>query len=86
MVIQFWGFSLKNEAKMKRKMIAEKRECKYMKGWSLGPTFNLNGFTHELIGPQTNNILLIIWGQTMSQEVFKFSIIGPKILFFGPDS
>jgi hypothetical protein len=52
-----------------------------MRGWSLGPTFNLNGFTHELIGPQTNNILLIIWGQTKSQEVFKFSIIGPKIFW-----
>ncbi len=26
--------------------------------------------------PQTNNILLITWGQTMSQEMLKFPIIG----------
>jgi len=35
--------------------------------------------TYELIGPQTNNILLITLGETMSQEVF--SIIGPKIFW-----
>jgi hypothetical protein len=37
--------------------------------------------TYELIGPQTNNILLITWGETMSQEVFNFFIIGPKIFW-----
>jgi hypothetical protein len=50
-----------------------------LKPWSL--LFDLNDFTHdELIGPQMNNILLITWGQTMSQEVFKFPIIGPNSL------
>jgi hypothetical protein len=37
--------------------------------------------TYELIGPQTNNILLITLGETMSQEVFSFLIIGPKIFW-----
>jgi len=34
---------------------------------------------NELIGPQTNNILLVTWGQIMSQEVLKFLILGCKI-------
>jgi hypothetical protein len=43
-----------------------------LKPWSL--LFDLNGFTHELINTQANNILLITW----CQEVLKFSIIGPN--------
>jgi hypothetical protein len=27
--------------------------------------FDLNGFTYEFIGPQTNNILLITWGNEL---------------------
>jgi hypothetical protein len=50
------------------------------KPWSL--LIDINGFTHELNGPRTNNILLITWGQTTSQEMLKFPIIGPK---FGLD-
>jgi hypothetical protein len=48
-----------------------------LKTWSL--PVSLNRFTHELIGPQINNILLITWDQTMSQEMLKIFIIGPKI-------
>jgi hypothetical protein len=50
-----------------------------LKPWCL--LFGLNDFTHELIGPQTNNVLFIIWGQTTKQEVFKFLIIGPQDFF-----
>ncbi len=50
-----------------------------LKAWSL--CFGLNAFTHELIGLQTNNILLTTWGPTTSQEVFKFLIIDPKIFW-----
>jgi hypothetical protein len=46
-----------------------------LKSWSL--LFDFNGFIHELIDPQTNNILLITWGQTRSQKVLKFPIVGP---------
>jgi hypothetical protein len=46
-----------------------------LKPWSL--FFGLNDFMYELIGPQTNNINLVItWGQTMRQEMLKFLIIG----------
>jgi hypothetical protein len=44
-------------------MILTKKELKsyeWLKLWSL--FFGLNDFTHELIGPHINNILLIIWG------------------------
>ncbi len=45
-----------------------------LKPWSL--FFGLNGFINELIGPQTNNInLLITWGQTMNQNMLEFLII-----------
>jgi hypothetical protein len=37
-----------------------------LKSWLL--LFGLNGFTHELIGPQTNNILLMTWGQATGQK------------------
>lgn len=47
-----------------------------LKPWDL--QIDLNDFTHELIGPQTNNTLLVTWGQTMSQEALKFSIIDPQ--------
>jgi hypothetical protein len=43
--------------------------------WSL--LFNLNDFTHEFIGAQTNNSLLITWGHSMNPKVLNFSIIGP---------
>ncbi len=49
-----------------------------LKPWYL--QIDLNDFTYECIGPQTNSILLITWGQIMSQEVLKFSII-EKICF-----
>jgi hypothetical protein len=55
-----------------------------MKGWSLDPHFDINDFTCELIDPKRNNMLLITWGQTTSQEVLKFSIIDPKM--FWPNS
>jgi hypothetical protein len=61
----------KNDSKKWKK--ADER----LKPWSL--LFGLNCFTHELIDPQTNKILLIIWGQTMSQEMLKFFIIDLKI-------
>ncbi len=51
-----------------------------LKPWSL--LFELNGFfTHELVDHQTNNILLITWCQTMSQEVPKFPIIGATMFW-----
>jgi hypothetical protein len=53
-----------------------------LKPWSL--LFGLNAFTYELIGSQTNNILLVTWGQTMSKEVLKFLIIGPKNFGLSP--
>jgi hypothetical protein len=49
--------------------------------WSL--LFGLDDFTHELIGLQTNNILLLItWGHTMNQKMFKFLVIGLEIFWF----
>jgi hypothetical protein len=42
---------------------------------------HMNSLAPELIGPQINNILLITWDQTMSQEMLKISIIGSKILW-----
>jgi hypothetical protein len=46
-----------------------------LKPWSLVSSHN--GFKHELIGPKLNNMLLITWGQTMSQKMFKFSLLTP---------
>jgi hypothetical protein len=66
---------------MKRRMITIKIKIKKhnegLKPWSLH--LNLNKVTHELIGPRTNNILLITWGSTMRQEVLKvtYELIGP---------
>jgi hypothetical protein len=40
-----------------------------LKSWSL--CFGLNGFTHELIGPQTNNILLMTWGPNNEPRSFQ---------------
>jgi hypothetical protein len=57
----------------------EKKADERLKPWLL--FFCLNCFTHELIDSQTNKILLIIWGQTTSQEMLKFFIIGPKIFW-----
>jgi hypothetical protein len=65
---------------MRKKMIPTKKELKAyecLKLWSL--LFGLNGFTREFIGHHINNILLIIWGQTMSQKMLKFLVIGFKI-------
>jgi hypothetical protein len=60
---------------MRKKNDSKKEKVKAYEGlkpWSL--LFDLNEFTHdELIGPQMNNILLITWGQTMSQKRFKIS-------------
>jgi hypothetical protein len=54
----------------------------YSKGCNLGHYFlSLMAFTHELIDHQTNNILLITWCQTMSQEVLKFPTIGATIFW-----
>jgi hypothetical protein len=39
-----------------------------LKPWSL--LFGLNGFTHELIGPGTNNILLILKFSFISLKIF----------------
>ncbi len=67
---------------MRKTMVSRKKMKAYegFKPWSL--LIDINGFTHELNGPRTNNILLITWGQTTSQEMLKFLIIGPK---FGLD-
>jgi hypothetical protein len=46
-----------------------------LKPWSL--VFRHNGFTCELIGPKLNNMLLITWGQTMNQKMFKLPILTP---------
>jgi hypothetical protein len=73
---------LRKEAKMRKKMIPRKKELKayeWLKLWFL--LFDLNCFTHEFIGPHINNILLIIWGQTMSQKMVKFLVIGFKIFW-----
>jgi hypothetical protein len=51
-------YSFKKEAKMKRRTIPRKKIYERLKPWSL--LFGLNGFTHNLIGPQTNRILLIM--------------------------
>jgi hypothetical protein len=66
---------------MKRRMMSRKKEYKGLKPWSL--LFDLNGFTHELISPQTNDILLITWGQTMGQDVLKFLMV-INLKFFWP--
>ncbi len=50
-----------------------------LKSWLL--LFGLNGFTHELIGLQTSNILLMTWGQATRQKMPKFSIIETKIFW-----
>ncbi len=63
MVIYFLGFRFKKEAKI-RKIIMKPYEG--LKSWSLH--FGLNGFTHELIGPQTSKILLMTWGQATKQK------------------
>jgi hypothetical protein len=46
-------------------------------------SFGLNDLTtHDLIGLQTNNIILLVtWDQTANQEVLKFPIIGPKMFW-----
>jgi hypothetical protein len=59
----------------------EKKADERSKPWSL--LFGLNCFTHELIDPQTNKILLIIWGQTTSKCSI-FSALAPR--FFGLNS
>jgi hypothetical protein len=52
---------LRKEVKRRKKIIPTKKiKMKaYKRVEDLFPTFDLNDFTHELIGPQTNNILLI---------------------------
>jgi hypothetical protein len=72
MVVWFLRFSLRTEAKMIYIYKAYER---------VKSIFDLNSFTHELIGPQTNNIWLVTWDQTTSQEVLKFPIIDPKIFW-----
>jgi hypothetical protein len=69
MVIYFLGFSFEKEVKIRKKMISNKNIMKPyegLKSWSL--LFGLNGFTHELIGPQRSNILLMTSGQTTRQK------------------
>jgi len=39
-------------------------------------------FTYEFIGPQTNNILLMTWAQTMSQKSAQISHYWRKIKFW----
>ncbi len=63
----------------KIKTIELKIKCKLNFGNALILNNMLINITHELIGPQTTNILLQTWGLTMSQEVFIFLIIGPKV-------
>jgi hypothetical protein len=57
-------------------MLLRKKErmktCEESKPWSL--LFGLNGFTYELIGRETNNILLRTWGYPTCQHVLKFPI------------
>jgi hypothetical protein len=84
MILIFKVYFEKGHKDEKKKEWYQERkiEWNHMRGWSVNPYFGLNDFTHELIGPQTNNILLILWGHKTSQEMLKFCIIGPKI--FGP--
>jgi len=51
-----------------------------MKPWFL--LFDLNGFTHELIYTQKNDVLLLTWGQTVSQKVFNIGLkfLKPELL------
>jgi hypothetical protein len=53
-----------------------------LKSWFL--LFDLNGFIHELIDPQTNNILLITWGQKGAKKYSNFPLLALKK--FGLDS
>jgi hypothetical protein len=86
-VVWLLGISSRKEANMRQRMIPRKKGWKCIRGWSLGPYFlalmalHMNSLAPELIGPQINNILLITWDQTMSQEMLKISIIGSKILW-----
>jgi hypothetical protein len=69
MVIYFLGFSFRKEANIKKRMISNKKIMKPyegLKSWLL--LFGHNGFTNELIGPQTSNILLMTWGQATRQK------------------
>jgi hypothetical protein len=70
MVVWFLWFNLRKDAKMKNKMIPKKKKMKAYE--KLKPCLHC---------PQTNNILLITWGQTTSEEMLKFLIIGPKIFW-----
>jgi hypothetical protein len=50
-----------------------------MKGWSVG-TYKLTLMTLHMnsLGPKQIIFYLATWGQTMSQEALKFSIIDPQ--------
>jgi len=71
----YGGLTFRKETKMK--IIRRKKMKTYdkLKPWSL--VFGHNGLTRKLIGPKLNNMLLITQGQTMSQKMFKFSILTP---------
>ncbi len=81
-VIWLLEFSLRKQAKMRKKMIPTKKELKAYEWLKLSSLlFYLNGFTLEFIGRHINNILLISWGQTVRQKMLKFLIIGFKIFW-----
>jgi hypothetical protein len=65
MVVWILGLSLRKEAKMKRRMIPRRKECKHIKDWSLGPyIFALMiSCTQKLIDPKINNMLLVTWAK-----------------------
>ncbi len=79
MVVWLLRFSLRKEAKMRKKNDTKKKKWMHMRGWSLGAYFLAWMTLHMNSLAQTNNILLITWGQTTQKEAFKFLIIGPKI-------
>ncbi len=59
--------SINKEARRKKRVILRKKAYKGLEPQSL--LFGFDSFTHELVNPKTNNILLITHDQTTSQEV-----------------
>jgi hypothetical protein len=67
MVIFFKGLTLKRKTRKKFESIKNiMKPYEGLKSWLL--LFGLNGFTHELIGPQTSNILLMTSGPATRQK------------------
>jgi len=65
MVAWFLGFSLKKK-KIWEEELYKKEKMKAYEGLKWSSLFGFNGYAHEFIGPQRNNIILINWGQIMN--------------------